>query len=257
MKIGIYGLGRFGMFWAQLLSKDFDVYGYNRSPLSGVNEGISLVSEKELFQCDTVFLCVAISSIENVLKRIKPLVRPGMAVVDTCSVKVYPARLMNEILPRDVTVIGTHPMFGPDSGKNGVAGLPLVFSPIRGGEDLIGYWRKVFLKLNLDVIEISPEEHDREAAYTQGVTHFIGRVLKELSLRESRIATMGYRELLNIVEQTCNDPLQLFVDLQHYNSYTHEMRNNLALSIGKTMEMLKDADPLREDLPDDVPPPLT
>ena len=245
MKVGVYGLGRFGRFWAGILSRDFDVYGYNRSGIKDPPEKVALVSEKDLFTCDSVFLCVAISSLEEVLLRIRSFMHSNLTILDTCSVKVYPAEKMKEILPDHVTIIGTHPMFGPDSGKNGIEGLPLVFSPVRGDAGSFDVWRRYFNKKYLDVIEISPAEHDREAAYTQGVTHFIGRVLKDLDLKESRIGTRGYRALLNIVEQTCNDPLQLFMDLQHYNAYTHEMRSSLSQSISKTMKMLEDADPVR------------
>ncbi len=244
MKTGVYGLGRFGRFWAQTLSGVDEVFGYNRSDLKEVPEGITLVDEEELFNCDTVFLCVSISSLEGVLKRIVPFLRKGMTIADTSSVKMYPAELMDRLLPQDVNVLGTHPMFGPDSGKNGVKGLPLVFSPVRGDAEAFARWKGVFEGMELKVIEISPSDHDREAAYTQGITHFIGRVLQRLDLKESEIATAGYKALLKIVEQTCNDPLQLFMDLQHYNSYTHEMRSSLARSIDETMEMLKEADPV-------------
>lgn len=249
MKVGVYGLGRFGRFWAEILSHDFEVYGYNRSEVMTPPAEVALVTEEDLFTCDAVFLCVAISSLEEVLKRTRSFMHPGLTILDTCSVKVYPAEKMKEIVPGHVTIIGTHPMFGPDSGKNGIEGLPLVLSPIRGGADTFDIWRRYFNNKHLDVIEISPAEHDREAAYTQGVTHFIGRVLKDLDLKESRIGTRGYRALLNIVEQTCNDPLQLFMDLQHYNVYTHEMRNSLSCSISKTMKMLEDADPVRGGVP--------
>ena len=96
------------------------------------------------------------------------------------------------------------------------------------------------------VIEITADVHDRDAAFTQGITHFIGRVLNELQLEDSEISTMGYKSLLTIVEQTCNDPFQLFMDLQHYNPYTHDMRQKLNESLRKTMAMLADADPVRD-----------
>jgi prephenate dehydrogenase len=92
----------------------------------------------------------------------------------------------------------------------------------------------------MDVIEMTPDEHDHQAAYTQGVTHFVGRVLQRLDLKECRIGTLGYHKLLEIVEQTCNDPLQLFHDLQRYNSYTGEMRNAVLESFQYTLKMLEE-----------------
>jgi len=243
MKIGVYGLGRFGFFWAELLGQKFDVYGYNRSQTVMIPNNVSIVNEDEILQCDVLFLCVSISSLESVLLSISNRIKPGCLVFDTCSVKVYPVNLMKSILPETVDIIATHPMFGPDSGRNGVQDLPLVFIPVRDVEDRVGIWRNNFLEMGMKVIEISADTHDKDAAFTQGVTHFIGRVLNELHLKESEISTMGYKSLLSIVEQTCNDPLQLFRDLQHYNPYTHNMRQELNESLKKTMDMLTKADP--------------
>ncbi len=246
MKVGVYGLGRFGFFWSELLAQKFDVYGYNRSSLKEGPKNVTLVKEDPVLQSDVLFLCVSISSLESVLMNIAERIKPGCLVFDTCSVKVHPINIMKSILPQHVEIIGSHPMFGPDSGKNGVKDLPIVFIPVR---DRCGYaedWKKIFLEFGLRVIEITAEAHDRDAAFTQGVTHFIGRVLNELHLKDNEISTMGYKSLLTIVEQTCNDPLQLFMDLQHYNPYTHDMRKKLNDSLKKTMEMLTKADPVRE-----------
>ena len=123
MVIGIYGLGRFGSFWASTLSKIVDVQAYSRN--SKVPEGVKSVSEDELCQSDVLFLCNSISSMEEVCKRISPKLKKGTVVADTCSVKVYPIEIMKEHLPDDIQILGTHPMFGPDSGRNGVKGLPV------------------------------------------------------------------------------------------------------------------------------------
>jgi prephenate dehydrogenase len=100
-------------------------------------------------------------------------------------------------------------MFGPDSGKDGVAGLPLVFTPIRCETELASTLKALFLSMDLKVLEMDCERHDREAAYSQGVTHFVGRVLDELHLAPTQLATVGYQRLMSIVEQTCNDPVVL------------------------------------------------
>jgi prephenate dehydrogenase len=225
MKVGVYGLGRFGSFWAQLLSRSFDVYGYNRSPKPRFEAPIPLVDIDELAQCDVVFLCVAISAIEDVVSDLAPRLRPGTLVIDTCSVKVLPLRAIERHLGPEMGIIGTHPMFGPDSAKDGVSGLPLVLVNVRSSQEQYRLWRRSFAELGLRVLERTAEEHDREAAFTQGVTHLVGRLLGEMSLESSEIATLGYQKLLQVIEQTCNDPWQLFLDLQRNNPYTEEMRN--------------------------------
>lgn len=239
-KIGVYGLGRFGRYWADLLSQQFTVIGYNRT--SRPVEGITLAEREEVLGCDALFFCVSISSFEEVLTSCADDIGEHTVVFDTCSVKSYPAQLMQRLLPEGTEMIATHPMFGPDSGKHGTAGLPLVFSPLRCSRETASFWRDYFNLLELRVLEMTPEEHDREAAVTQGITHVIGRVLGELDLQPSPIATLGYHKILEVVEQTCNDPFQLFMDLQHYNPYTHSMRLQLKESLDRVMQDLERAD---------------
>ena len=176
---------------------------------------------------------------EEVVERIASRVRSDVLVFDTCSVKIHPVEVMQRLLPAKTDIIGTHPMFGPDSGRSGVSGLPIVYCPVRVSGKRNRFWRAAFESLGLSVKDLTPDEHDREAAYTQGVTHFIGRVLEDLSLKPSTISTVGYTKLLEIIEQTCNDPWQLFLDLQHYNPYTAAMRVELYTSLRKIKDKLE------------------
>ena len=80
---------------------------------------------------------------------------------------------MNKNIPDDIYTIGTHPMFGPDSGKNGLLGLPVVMCPIKEKDDRYEKVKNLFLSMNLKVIEMTGDEHDRDAAFSQGVTHFV------------------------------------------------------------------------------------
>jgi len=90
----------------------------------------------------------------------------------------------------------------------------MILCPARIAARELEKWRAFFSGRGLSVSVMTPDEHDREAAFTQGVAHYIGRVLSDLGVRRSAIGTVGYNKLLEIVEQTCNDPLQLFLDLQ-------------------------------------------
>jgi prephenate dehydrogenase len=235
MQISVYGLGRFGAFWASILSESFQVKGYSRNPDRITPPGVLRVDLEELMDCHVLFLCNAISSMEQVLPVIAPLVKPGTLVVDTCSVKVYPTDMMLKYLPESVEILGSHPMFGPDSGKNGVEGLPIVLCKKRISDEQYILWKDLFRNMGLAVQEMTAHEHDREAAYTQGITHFIGRTLDELKLHPSSMATTGYSALLDIVKQTCNDPWQLFIDLQKYNPYTSRMRQDLHKGLEKML----------------------
>lgn len=238
MKVGVYGLGRFGYFWAKELSKTMEVLGYSRNPERSAPPGVKKTEEQEVVEADALFLCVSISAMEEVVHRIKNIIPPETLIFDTCSVKIYPLTLMGKYLPEENPIIGTHPMFGPDSGAHGLEGLPMVISPLRAHKEILQEWKRIFTQMGLKIIHISPEEHDHTAAYSQGVTHFLGRVLNDLKLKPTEIGTVGYRKVLEVVEQTCNDPYQLFLDLQRFNPYTEEMRGKLKKALESTMKKL-------------------
>ena len=250
MRVGVFGTGRFGSFWAQVLARHATVVTYTRNRERPAPEGCTAVSIKEFAGCDAVMLCVAISAVPEAMKSLRAHLVPGVTLLDTCSVKVFPVQQMLGGAPEHTSVLGTHPMFGPDSAREGVRGLPIVLSPARCSREELEHWSQFFSRMGLEVLVRSPQEHDREAAMTQGVTHFLGRVLAELDLIPSEMATVGYQKLLEVVEQTCNDPYQLFLDLQRYNPYTSEMRARLRESLGRVRQTLEGnppADALAED----------
>lgn len=242
MRVGVYGLGRFGAFWAKTLADHrLEVYGYSRHAKDPI-EGVRMASEEEVLSCDVIFFCVAISSFSEVIERVKDLVRPGALVMDTCSVKTYPADIMQKKLANRCSIIATHPMFGPDSAAHGVKGLPLVMCPLSCPVVTVGEWSRRFRSWGLKVIRMTCDEHDREAAWSQGITHLVGRVLGGMKLPDTPIATTGYRTLRQVEAQTLNDPLQLFKDLQTYNPYTREMRQAFRTSVEKVFTLLKDGE---------------
>lgn len=238
-EIGVYGLGRFGSFWAERLARRAAVKAYSRRSRAAP-AGVELVSEARLLECPVLVLCVAISAMEQVLGRIRDRLPAGVTVLDTCSVKGYPTRLMDRMLPAGVRILGTHPMFGPDSGRETIAGLSMVLCPVRIEPAALTRWERFFADMELNVVVMEPDAHDREAAFTQGVTHYVGRVLAEMRLRESSIAPLGFQRLLSIVEQTCNDPWQLFADLQRCNPHTAEMRAGLEAAFRSVSARLDD-----------------
>ena len=47
------------------------------------------------------------------------------------------------------------------------------------------------------MIPMTCEEHDRQAASTQFITHTVGRMLGDMNLESTQINTKGYESLLN------------------------------------------------------------
>jgi prephenate dehydrogenase len=222
--VGILGLGRFGSFWAKVLSHSYTVYGHSRDVPPEPN--CAVVSLEALCKLPVIFLCVPMREVEAMLRRIAPLLAPGTLVVDTCSVKVAPVRWMTEILPESIDILATHPMFGPESAKEGLPGLPLMMHPVRMKAALYEEWHRFFGSLGLLVIEMTPDEHDRQAAMSQALTHMVGRTLSLIGIEETPIGTLWYRKLLAICRQVEKDSPELFYDMQTLNPYAAEMRGN-------------------------------
>ena len=237
MHVGVYGLGRFGYLWAQLLSQAFRVSVFNRTPRP-VPDGTVRVAEEQLADCDIVFLCVSIRAVESVCRRLAGILGSGTAVADTCSVKLYPIETMRRVLPDYIPILGTHPMFGPDSVGDADHPLPVVISPGRDSAALEAQWSDSFRRLGFEVHAMSADEHDREAARTQGITHLVGRILGELDLPDSTIATTGYRRLQQLVDQTCNDPYELFEDLLLLNPHAAGARSDFEQSVASVLARL-------------------
>lgn len=242
--IGVIGFGRFGKFWAGVLQKYYRIYIFDSDlglASTAQEMGVEFLPLEEL--CMTtriIFLCVPINQLENVGQKLLPFLKAGMFIVDTCSVKVYPAQILEKYLGsvEQLSIILTHPMFGPDSGANGVEGMTIVFWPFQTTGEGAEFFRRMFSQLGLNIVEITPDEHDRMAANSQGVTHQIGRILEEMKVQPTPIDTCGYQDLLSVVKQTTNDTWELFCDLQNYNPYTREMRYRLEAAIERINSFL-------------------
>jgi prephenate dehydrogenase len=235
-RISVIGFGRFGRLLADILSDDFEVLVHGRREISlPAGARYRAAGVEEALRVDAVFYAVPISSFEPVLRSHLPVLasmdRPPV-LIDVLSVKLHPKQVFEATLPPHIEAVLTHPMFGPDSvAALGLAGLPIVVDRFRASADTYAFWKAYFAGRKLDVIELSADEHDRLAAYSQGVAHFIGRVLDEMRLRPSRIDTVGTRKLLEIRDQTCHDTWELFTDLQTRNPYTIDMRLELGRAV--------------------------
>jgi prephenate dehydrogenase len=224
--IGILGFGRFGKLMAKYLAADCHVRVYDPAAAGSdvARIGAQPVPLETASQCKVVILAVPISSLRSVLIQVRPHLAPDGLVVDVCSVKQHPVLWMQELLPEDTAILGSHPMFGPDSAAESLKGRKIVLCPVRIAPTRFEAVRRFLVQRGLVVIETSPPEHDRQIAVSLALTHFIGRSLAGMGLHPQDIDTEGYRRLLHILEVVENDTWQLFEDMNRYNPYALEAR---------------------------------
>jgi prephenate dehydrogenase len=234
--IGLIGYGRFGRLTVKNMAPDFDVVVHTRSADKAqdiADAGGRLVSMAEAAARKIVVLCVPISAMRKTLQDIAPLLQPNAIVVDVCSVKVYPAQWMEELLPPSVEILATHPMFGPDSAAKSVSGHKIVLCPERISPERYHKIKRWLEKKGMMIIETSPAEHDRKIAVSLALTHFIGRSLAEFGAPPLDIDTEGYKRLLHILGVVNNDTWQLFEDMHHFNPFAREKRRDFLRAMEK------------------------
>ena len=161
--MGLIGVGSFGSFAAQHLAPHFDLVLHDETvdvSLLACEGKACSGNLRAAATCDVVVLAVPVQRLRQTLVDIAPMLKPQALVVDVASVKMKPIAAMLEILPSAVSIVGTHPLFGPQSGKNGIAGLNIAVCDVRGGRgDSVS--RFCSEKLGLRVSRATPEEHDR------------------------------------------------------------------------------------------------
>ena len=240
-KIAIIGFGRFGQLMAKYLSEDFEVYvSSSRKIRNSIRKtGAIPASLKDACNKDFVIPAVPISQFESVLKSIGPLLRKNSLVVDVCSVKEYPVKLMKRILPKNVQILATHPLFGPDSAADSLKGRKIVICRVRINDKLYARIKNFLKKKGLSVLEMSPQKHDEEIAKSLLLTHFIGRGLIESKASSLEVATEGYNKLIEVLNNVKHDSWQLFEDMNRFNKYAKETRQNFIKSIEKINRKLK------------------
>ncbi len=223
LSVHILGKGRFGTLLESLLQKHFA-------------NSIQLI--ESLIDADVVVPCVPISAFEEVIMSINDKLKPGAIVIDVCSVKMLPVEIMVKHLRQDIEIVATHPIFGPDSAKNGLEELPLVLWPVRISDQKFKVLCEECKKLGLKTIVMSPEEHDKKVAHSQAFAHLIAKVMKIMQLEESSIDTKSFKNLLGVKDTLGNDTEQLFIDMQTKNPFAKIMRENTKRTLEDIEKML-------------------
>lgn len=238
--LGLIGVGAFGEFMLKHVIPYFDVCVYDaHRDLSAIQATYNLKvgTLSDVSSCDIVVLCVPVNKLEGVVDQVAPLIKKGQMVVDLCSVKCIPTEILKAKLPQDVETISLHPLFGPQSGKFGIHGLNIAICNINSSRlDCI----KEFLSktLGLNVHETTPELHDREMAYVQGLTHMIAKIFTFMDIPQIHQKTKTYMLLDEMVEMIRYDSEELFNAIQRDNPYVEGTKQKFFESVKALEERL-------------------
>ncbi|SFL06530.1 prephenate dehydrogenase [Pseudovibrio ascidiaceicola] len=249
--LGIVGLGAFGQLAALHLAQYFEIMAYDPSPdvaKLAKQLGVHLTSLHSVSQADVILIAAPVSSFEQVVSEIAVACKPGALVIDVGSVKVVPSEIMRWLLPDNVDIVASHPLFGPQSATTGIKGLKIAVCPIQGKRHarLVAFLRKI---LGLTVIVTTPEDHDQEAAVVQGLTHLIAKVLLRMGPLPTRMTTKSFDLLSEAISMVQHDAPEVFEAIEKANPYAETVRRrffDLAASLSEELEAALRASPNNE-----------
>ena len=225
-RFGIIGLGAFGALMARELARVGEVVAFDSDASVRAPEGVSLAPFETVAASPVVVLAVNAQRLSAVIDAVSPYLSEGAVVADVCSVKVRPIDLMLEGLPRHARVVGTHPLFGPQTvGEKGLAGQPIALCEGRADGDVMDRARALLAEtLGLRVVETSADEHDRQMAFVQALTHLVGHAANDMDLPNLDLATLAYRRLLQLKGNILGDSEELFEAIQQWNPHAAGVR---------------------------------
>mmetsp|Transcript_29485 Transcript_29485/g.45612 ORF Transcript_29485/g.45612 Transcript_29485/m.45612 type:complete len:399 (-) Transcript_29485:695-1891(-) len=272
LSIGIVGFGRFGQFIAQSFTKYGNVVGTSRTNYTdvasemGVKYSLTLESFVLDEDLDVIVLATSIVSFRDTVLEIVPLLEKKMQlkgagsyplIVDVASVKEHPRNILLDLLPEECDILCTHPMFGPDSAKNGWRGQTFVYEKTRinkvildpdfegqenqldiseeyvEGMDRMERFLSIWEEEGCNMIPMACSDHDSYSANSQFITHLVGRILGIQGLKATPIDTTGFQSVLRLIETTNADSFDLFYGLYKYN-------RNSGYTIGRLRGALDD-----------------
>ena len=132
----------------------------------------ALTPDEAAAVADVVIVGVPIDVTEDVIRRIGPRVRPEALLMDVTSIKTGPLRAM--LAASRASVVGTHPLFGPT--VHSLQGQRVVLTPGRG-DQWLAWLRSMLHARGIELMETTPEEHDRAMSIVQVLVHFSTEVM--------------------------------------------------------------------------------
>jgi chorismate mutase/prephenate dehydrogenase len=233
----IGGRGRMGALVARL----FGDLGH-QVIVSDVDTPLSAADAASV--ADVVVVSVPIDATEEVIRAIGPRVRADALLMDITSIKEAPVAAM--MASTGASVVGTHPMFGPN--VHSLQGQRVVVC--RGRGDGWADWVTGMLQARgLSVQETTPAHHDRVMAVVQVLTHFQTQVLGLTLARVGttldetlRFTSPAYLMELYVTARHFDQSPELYGPIEMRNPATGEVTSAFKAAAAEVADILASAD---------------
>ena len=224
MKVAIIGAGKMGRWFTRFFLEQGDhviVSSRNKEKLLKIKDefGVKIADNVNAVKnADRVLICVPIENFEDVVKEIHSHIRPNQVVMDICSIKEIPVKIMHKYI-KTGTTLGTHPVFGP--GVKNIKNENFILTPISNKEKVFAEEFKRWLeKKQANVFIMSPKKHDELMSVVLGLPHFLGLVVCDTLLdygnflEMKKVAGASYKMLLTLAEAVASEETKSYTSLQ-------------------------------------------
>jgi len=253
MTVAIVGYGRFGRALGGLLEEAGIPY-LAWDPGVDIPEPHRARSAREAVTgASHVVVAVPVAVMRPVLEGLSPHLRPEQFVMDVGSVKVRPVQALSEVLGSRVPWVGTHPLFGPLSLAMAERPLHVVICPNPLHPEATSRARAFFERLGCELIEQTPEGHDRVMAHTHALTFFVAKGMVDAGSGVNvPFAPASFKSLSRTIQLVRSDAGHLFSAIQHENPFAREARGHLLEALQNVHREL-DAQPSEVGFPEEPP----
>ena len=225
MRTAVLGAGKMGVWFAKFCKEKGDnvlLVDRKKEKLPKLAETLGVETGNDFVEAvktaQRIIICVSISSFEEVVKEISASIKDGQTVMDICSIKEFPVKVMHENIKHGL-ILGTHPVFGP--GSRGVNHKAFVLTPTNDAEAKYADSYKQWLEQEeARVFIMTPKKHDQLMSVVLGLPHFLGLAACETLLEQKdfpetkQVAGTTYRMLFTLAEATALETPDLYANLQ-------------------------------------------
>jgi prephenate dehydrogenase len=228
MVVALLGFGRFGRALGSLLSEARVAYRA-LDPAVTVPEAVRAPALPELIDgASLVVLAVPVPRTREALESVRPHLGRDHVVLDVGSVKVHPYGDLEAVLGAEIPWVATHPLFGPVSLALAERPLRVVVCPSPRHPGAAARASELYRRIGCEVIQQTPESHDRVMAHTHALTFFVAKGMLDAGAgREVPFAPPSFQAVSRTIETVRSDAGHLFAAIQRENPFAAEARHQL------------------------------
>jgi prephenate dehydrogenase len=190
-------------------------------------------------RCRVVAISTPLQPALVIVESIGPLLRADQLLMDFCSQKETIVDRMAAVTEADV--IGTHPMFAPNTPS--IAGLNVIVCPARDRNGWLPWLETLFSANDAVVTRMDPAEHDKKMAMAQSLMHFLtlslGRMLQHLGVTPQeafRFATPIFRINIDLIGRLFSQDITLYAELVRNNRYAPDVLQRFSAATDETRQ---------------------